>query len=381
MKNQGHELVRVLLLNPFEYAKVIRIVTHELTHALGFSSDQYANYVDDTGTPYANFLKTVYYNTNILTYKVTSPKVLAFVRDFFNCSTLDGMELENEDPGSSSGTPGSHWEKRLVGNEYMSPIGGPEIFLSKLTLSLYEDMGWYRANYSKADGSRYGYQAGCNFVEQACGTTSWGRYFCNVMATPNGPSQCNGDQTALGYCDLSVYQQPLPAGFQYFNNTNWGGSEYFSDYCPTYLGYSNTYCQDVVSGASFLGPDQTAQYASIFSANSVCFNFLLQSGSDAACYPISCLSNGSLLVTVWNTPVLCPIGGGLVNINIPYQGGSTAAQLQCPPVNFFCGQNTSIVEFGPTPASIISYSQSIRGVEFQIIVLLLSLLMYTLFVN
>jgi len=141
------------------------------------------------------------------------------------------------------------------------------------------------------------------------------------------------------------------------------------------LGYSNTYCQDVVSGAAYLGPDSTAQFASIFSANSVCLNLVFPAAStfDAACYPISCLSNGSLTVTVWNTMVLCPIDGGLIDINVPNQGMSTAAQLQCPPANFFCGKNTSIVLFGPTPASIIN-SQSISGVEFQIIVLLVSLL-------
>jgi hypothetical protein len=65
------------------------------------------------------------------------------------------MELEESDPTPSSGAgPGSHWEKcaaivlylpfahstfrRLVGNEYMSPVASPAMIVSKMTLSLFE---------------------------------------------------------------------------------------------------------------------------------------------------------------------------------------------------------------------------------------------------
>jgi len=296
---------------------------------------------------------------------------------------LDGMELENNDPFM----PGSHWEKRLVGNEYMSPIGGPQIFVSRLTLSLFEDMGWYRANYSKADGNRWGYHQGCDFVDKSCGSLNWGRYFCDYF---QGKSlKCNGDQTALGYCDLKDWRQPLGYRYQYFtDHPTWGGSQNFGDYCPIVLGFSNTYCQDVIGGALFLGdPDPSIRYGSHFSSHSACFDFIWDGTTtgDAGCYQIGCDSAGLLSVTIYGTSVQCPRAGGQVPVDIPVEGGTRVAQLKCPPADFFCAQNTSLMALGEPPDYLIKYknhsNNNYKGFQSLVfIVSLLSLLVYQ-FVN
>lgn len=66
---------------------------------------------------------------------VTSPKVVAFARQHFNCSTLEGVELEDFGGG---GTAGSHWEQRVVGNELMAGYVNPSMPISGLTMSLLE---------------------------------------------------------------------------------------------------------------------------------------------------------------------------------------------------------------------------------------------------
>lgn len=42
--------------------------------------------------------------------------MLTAVKTHFGCSTADGLELEE---AGGTGTAGSHWEKRLVMNDYM----------------------------------------------------------------------------------------------------------------------------------------------------------------------------------------------------------------------------------------------------------------------
>ena len=50
--------------------------------------------------------------TNIVT-----PKVLSYAKNYFNCPSLTGVPLENE---GTSGSLGSHWEKDIFYNEYMT---------------------------------------------------------------------------------------------------------------------------------------------------------------------------------------------------------------------------------------------------------------------
>ena len=60
-----------------------------------------------------------------------------------------------------SGTAGSHWEKRLVANEFMNPqVADNPVLFSALTLALFEDTGWYKPNYGAAQHLPWGYKQG-----------------------------------------------------------------------------------------------------------------------------------------------------------------------------------------------------------------------------
>ena len=71
--------------------------------------------------------------------KLITPRVVEKAREHFNCNTLDGVELENQ---GSSGTAGSHWEKRLFDNEYMTGSSSYEPIISTMSLAYLEDSGW-----------------------------------------------------------------------------------------------------------------------------------------------------------------------------------------------------------------------------------------------
>ena len=47
-------------------------------------------------------------------YAISTPTVRDMARAYFQCSTLAGLELENEEQDCEVPALGSHWEKRLV---------------------------------------------------------------------------------------------------------------------------------------------------------------------------------------------------------------------------------------------------------------------------
>ena len=68
-----------------------------------------------------------------------------------------------------SGTAGSHWEKRLVANEFMNPqVADNPVLFSALTLALFEDTGWYKPNYGAAQHLPWGYKQGKYSKSERC---------------------------------------------------------------------------------------------------------------------------------------------------------------------------------------------------------------------
>jgi hypothetical protein len=91
-----------------------------VAHALGFSSNLYQFYSDpSTGELYDT---EIAFNQDIsgrspagnsftqTLSKLRTPHVLGYAMNHYNCSSLDGMELEDY---GGAGTAGSHWEKRV----------------------------------------------------------------------------------------------------------------------------------------------------------------------------------------------------------------------------------------------------------------------------
>ncbi|RLN54756.1 hypothetical protein BBJ29_007586 [Phytophthora kernoviae] len=154
-----------------DYESQVATAMHEMTHALGFSAQFFPlmRYADGTprtkrdaqGNPPTYTSGTcpngqaidyfVQPSNNTVQYfterghsvaKMVTPKVAAFVKSHFNCSSLVGAEIEQQD---DSGCIGSHWEERIFEPEYMTPVNSFRNVFSALTLAFFEDSGWYRA--------------------------------------------------------------------------------------------------------------------------------------------------------------------------------------------------------------------------------------------
>lgn len=96
---------------------------------------------------------------------MVTPRVVEEVRRHFNCSKLEGAELEDQ---GGEGTALTHWEKRILENEAMTGTHTQSPVFSRITLALMEDSGWYKPNYSMAQPLTWGKDLGCDFVMKSC---------------------------------------------------------------------------------------------------------------------------------------------------------------------------------------------------------------------
>ena len=134
------------------------ILVHEFTHILGFSKKFFEDY-------YHN-IKTKEDEDGVMRYYLNSTKVLEVARNYFNCSTIDGVELENQ---GGEGTAASHWEARILLGEYMNGYAyTEEQVISEFTLAVLEDSGYYKPNYYTGGLMRYGKNKGCAFLTEKC---------------------------------------------------------------------------------------------------------------------------------------------------------------------------------------------------------------------
>ncbi|KAK1343984.1 hypothetical protein QTO34_014542, partial [Cnephaeus nilssonii] len=250
---------------PQEFIGMLSTVKHEIIHALGFSAGLFAFYHDKDGNPltsrFADGLPLFNYSSSKsgeimdvrdnkivphTVYLLVTPRVVDEARKHFNCPILEGMELENQ---GGMGTELNHWEKRLLENEAMTGSHTQNRVLSRITLALMEDTGWYKANYSMAEKLDWGRGMGCDFVRKSC--KFWIDQqkkkrqmlspYCDTLRSNPLQLTCRQDQRAVAVCNLQKFPKPLPQEYQYFDELSgipaedlphYGGSVEIADYCP-----------------------------------------------------------------------------------------------------------------------------------------------------
>jgi leishmanolysin-like peptidase len=202
--------------------------------------------------------------TGVRYYEVVTPTVRRVVRNHFDCPSMTGARLENQQ--DTTDCFGSHWDEMLYYTEIMGAVFSQSAnVLSPLTLAYLEDSGWYRANYESpyVQISMFGHGAGCGFVDGNCIDTNTGEVpyefeemFCNqptsissagvIDRDTSGSQTCDPSHTQKTYCDLvntneliaignqATALEAPPASFQYFE----GRPELrpavltIADYCP-----------------------------------------------------------------------------------------------------------------------------------------------------
>ncbi|CAG9318547.1 WIF1_2 [Blepharisma stoltei] len=308
-------------------AQQIIISMHELTHALVFSSDLFSDFTDSNGDAYASdgVVKTVTLSDRSKTATiVTLPNVLSEAAAFFSCNELEGLELEDY---GGTGVAGNHWEAKIVREDYMTAEIPEHPALSALTLALFGDSGWYSVDTSRAQPMIWGKDEGCDWVNKKCivdGTPSDG--FC----IDDTNDDCDFYSLGKGKCNLKEYDADLDTPYQYFSDLKKGGSDAYSDYCPTVKADKTKICTDPnTSVDSNYG--EVAGSSSRCMKSSIVSSSLGESPTDAPrCYEVKCESD-KLYVIIDGTSYECAYGNTLTVSN--YDGSIT-----CPQVETVCGR-------------------------------------------
>jgi len=214
-------------------------------------------------------------------FEVVTPRVAIVSRNQFNCQRMEGARLENQ-PTSKS-CFGAHWDERLFFGSTMSALAGATAgYLDPVTLALFEDSGWYKADYSVVEVSPFGHGAGCNFVYNDCivkgQVPNYSKgYFCNSPLVirnelvQSGVFSCDHSHRSIAMCDMVdvttiASGHVPPEKFRYFSNSNVAGLMQQTDYCPVPALY-NFYCTDSDNANT-----NSALQGEYFGSDSKCFN-------------------------------------------------------------------------------------------------------------
>jgi len=299
------------------------LVLHEINHILCLSSSLFEYYVDSSFRLLGldKVLKTTTVN-DMPKQMIITPKVISTAQKHFGCSTLQGVELEDQ---GGQGTSGSHWESRVMLGDFMIGESYPENVISEITLALFEDSGWYKVNYYTGGLFRYGKNKGCSFVQKKCingGQSSFPNDFC----VAGGAAMCFASRLSKGFCDLGTKSVTIPQGYRYFTDPAVGGY-LFADFCPVATWDNDANDNMFFSSSCAIGLTTYKDLGEIIGSESGCFmsslvpktlsNFdNLKGQNRAICYSYKCNSaDQTYVVTILDKTINCNKEGGIKTVD------------------------------------------------------------------
>lgn len=300
---------------------------HELTHVLVFTPELFEN---------KGMITTKIFDGSFVSF-VNSPKVLTVARQHFNCTSINGIPLENY---GGAGSVGSHWESRYMLGDYMISNDYSDNVISDITLALFEDSGIYKANYYSGGLFKFGKNTGCDFFEKKCieeGVTDFPEEFCTFKNQPI----CSRSKTVKGQCLIQDFQETIPKRYRYFDSSNLGGFA-AANFCP--VSYYDKQDADYYPGSCKVGTSTlSSDYGEEIGDSSFCFmSSLLPSSSNlspserAICYKVQCDNEKKqIIVNIGKNKVYCPSEGDWVDSPTGFKG-----YIECPNYYEICGQET-----------------------------------------
>jgi len=307
---------------------------HEITHVLGFSSGLYGYYINpNTNTVLSGHVLTK--SVNGVTINVLNVEPLTTrIRNHFGCSTIEGAYLENE---GGSGSAGSHFERRIFYNDYMTASMIRDMRFSQFTLALLEGTGWYQPDYTFAEATTWGKNKGCNFFDTTCVNTATKLAAFEEFCSPLTGKGISWTGRGYGTCvaDTLSTSSALPSYKNYWGN-NTVNNDGFADNCPIRYEYTNMDCEDTTRYNLLSTYEFTGYGGKGFSGT------LYPGGTLAApygyCFKTNCVASGSgyqLQVLFGSSYVATCTAAGQIN---PPTGTGLGGKLFCPDPTKFCNQ-------------------------------------------
>ncbi|XP_019855035.1 PREDICTED: leishmanolysin-like peptidase [Amphimedon queenslandica] len=260
-------------------------------------------------------------------------KLKAVVREAkkqFNCSLIKGLPLEDKSNGRLL------WESRLMMGDIMTNYWDNSVpVISRITLALFEDTGWYKPNYNYAGTLHWGKDKGCGFLDKSCKELSKedsAESFCNNSVLQGCNSRFNG----MTICTGGVYYKyVLPEQYQYFYDEHAGGHSPLIDYCPYYSNdnpSTSPFFDDEVVSSNCDGK-RCIVHNNSWNVTVRYHNTIIPFG--ASCYKVSCSKN-NLKILIDDKWYACKENDTLISINITKGVVTYVGELKCPPYERFC---------------------------------------------
>ena len=180
------------------YIQSMDTTVHEMAHALVYSFGLFKMYRDPSGNIYGDSAIQNLTIRGLLTPHLVTPNVKQWAIDHYGCSSIVGMQLENQ---GSAGSAYSHWERTVAYDELMTASRlGPSKSFTGVTWAAFKDSNWYLVDDSSADNLGWGYKKGCNFFNLACQAPAADLAnfpeFCYIQGTYG----CNSDNSGRSVC-------------------------------------------------------------------------------------------------------------------------------------------------------------------------------------
>jgi Leishmanolysin len=348
----------------------LEVTLHELTHVLGFSTNLLPLFRDESGVPYTDrqiggapveSVRQCVNGTNVTDMNpseatvqlkqlsdgrfeqyIVTPRVQTIARNHFNCQTLLGGRLQEDE-----NCFGSHWHERHHFSDLLGPVvnAGSANSLSLLTLALLDDTGWYQVDYRGGVQPAFGIGAGCGFVTEACINATdqvpeWAENeFCATPLRLQGgiPETdslnsviCDPSYQSWAICDLSDLRSVTTTDRTYFSDPS---------LMPIYFSYAdNCPIPDFSLGLDcrIADPYNVFYPGESVGNNSRCINAFYESNTGRAYQP-ACIQ-----VTCDTDAGVVRIGQGEFEQNCTYDGellpvsGKAGASFVCPRLAAVC---------------------------------------------
>jgi hypothetical protein len=212
-------------------------------------------------------------------------------------------------------------------NDFMGPNSDMnDVVYSDITLALFEDMGWYTANYQYSTPLDWANQRGCSFLEKSCVVNEEPQF--DVFCVDDTYNKCDFNRLNKGACGILAHEE-IPKSYQYFFDVNVGGSDIYLDYCPVIKQTPGGNCRGIDSKSTELNSDYGEQACENCRCIEGTYSKSNEPHEHVACHWVEC-NNGHTLIHVGDTVVECPTTGG--EVSVPGYNGV----LYCPKWDEVC---------------------------------------------
>ncbi|ORC89329.1 surface protease GP63 [Trypanosoma theileri] len=218
--------------------KVVRYAAHKIAHGLGLT---YGRMLSRHKATNGGIFYGKYDGNRV---KVNG-RAGVEAKKHYNCPAFDVMYLTQRGPSVSN-----HWGWHIAKDELMSPYTADSsgMFYTNLTLGAFDDMPYYRANFSMAEPMSWGKQLGCNFVgkDKAEQRDKITRENPNMFCTGEKQGlQCTSDRFALGVCSKKdTPPKAISEEYHYFEKAaGIGRGDLFNDF-SVIKPFRETMCED-----------------------------------------------------------------------------------------------------------------------------------------